>query len=210
MCKRYRENNKFFVFRGRSNKAGIFVDIVVFYGGACYGCVMVPVSSNQSGWCLFSKELESFLSGSNAGWVEGRTSNEAEGGGSTDGNGDNEKIFLKTGIWQKLRKFENSRAFLGHNVLQGEIGVVVSTKNGRPTHEFLFKLTSDNLALRVSKSDGGKRVVSWLNPHYSHKPIFSGPVILKNSLVHDKVHVADSRGKAHSVVSYHVGLGVCS
>ena len=49
LCKRYRENNKFFVFRGRSNKAGIFVDIVVFYGGACYGCVMVPVSSNQSG-----------------------------------------------------------------------------------------------------------------------------------------------------------------
>ena len=34
LCKRYRENKKFFIFRGRSNKAGIFVDIVVFFGGA--------------------------------------------------------------------------------------------------------------------------------------------------------------------------------
>ena len=34
LSKRYRENNKFFIFRGRSNKAGIFVDIVVFFGGA--------------------------------------------------------------------------------------------------------------------------------------------------------------------------------
>ena len=54
---------------------------------------IVPASSNQSRWCLFSKELESFLSGSNAGWVEGRTFDEVEGGGSTDGSGDNEKIF---------------------------------------------------------------------------------------------------------------------
>ncbi|KAF3952544.1 hypothetical protein CMV_021914 [Castanea mollissima] len=31
LCKRHRENNKFFEFRGRSNKAGIFVEIAVYY-----------------------------------------------------------------------------------------------------------------------------------------------------------------------------------
>ena len=49
LCKRYRENNKFFEFRGRSNKASIFVEIAVFYGGAQRGWVMVPTSSNRSG-----------------------------------------------------------------------------------------------------------------------------------------------------------------
>ena len=34
LYKRYGENNKFFEFRGRSNKAGIFMEIVVFFGGA--------------------------------------------------------------------------------------------------------------------------------------------------------------------------------
>ena len=55
---------------------------------------IVPASSNQSRWCLFSKELESFLSGSNVGVVEGRTSNEADSGGQSDGSGVNGKIFF--------------------------------------------------------------------------------------------------------------------
>ena len=46
MCKWYRENNKLFEFRGRSNKVEIFVEIAVYYGGARHGCVMVPASSN--------------------------------------------------------------------------------------------------------------------------------------------------------------------
>ena len=52
--------------------------------------------------------------------------------------------------------------------------VTVSNKNGRPTHDFMFKLTIDNLALRVSIFEGGKRVVSWMNPQNSHKSIKSG------------------------------------
>nr|POE73853.1 hypothetical protein CFP56_26831 [Quercus suber] len=158
LCKRYRENNKFFIFRGRSNKAGIFVDIAVFYGGARRGCVMVLASSNQSRWCLFTKELDSFLSGSNTVWVEGRTSDEAVGGGLINGGGQNGKKFFKTGNQWKFRNFENSRAILGHNVLKGETVVIVSNINGRPTREFMFKLTTDDLALRVPKSNGGKLV----------------------------------------------------
>ena len=61
LCKRYRENNKFFEFRGRSNKASLFVDIAVYYGGPRRGCVIVPASSNRSGWCLFTKELDRFV-----------------------------------------------------------------------------------------------------------------------------------------------------
>ena len=113
---------------------------------------MVPASSNRSGWCLFSKELESFLSGSNVGVVEGRTSDEADSGAQSDGSGVNGKIFFKTDMQQKFRKFENSRAVLGPNALQGETGVAVPTKNGRPTREFSFNLTSDSLVLRVSLS----------------------------------------------------------
>ena len=51
----------FFEFRGRSNKASLFVDIAVYYGGPCRGCVIVPASSNRSGWCLFTKELDRFI-----------------------------------------------------------------------------------------------------------------------------------------------------
>ena len=110
---------------------------------------------------------------------------------------------------QKFRKFENSRAVLGPNALQGETGVAVPTKNGRPTREFSFNLTSDNLALQVSLSEGGKRVVSWVNPHKPQKPIISGPVILKKPAMQDKAHVASMSGKAYTVVSYPVGLGGC-
>ena len=97
LYKRYRENNKFFEFRGRSNKAGIFVEIVVFFGGARRGCVMVPASSNRAGWCLFSKELNSFLASSNTIGVEGRNFGGASGGGQMDGGGHDGKKLFKIG-----------------------------------------------------------------------------------------------------------------
>lgn len=87
LCKCYRENNKFFKFQGRSNKAGLFVHIVVYYGGARCSCVMIPASSNHSGWCMFTKELDRFLSGENTVLVEGMTSNGVVGGGSTTSGG---------------------------------------------------------------------------------------------------------------------------
>ena len=120
LYKRYRENNKFYEFQGRSNKAGIFADIAVFFGGARRGCVMVPASSNRAGWCLFSKELDSFLSGSNSVGGEGRTSSGVAGGGQMDGSGHDGKNFFKNGNQRKFRKFENSRAILGHNVRSEE------------------------------------------------------------------------------------------
>ena len=146
--KRYRDNNKFCEFRGRSDKAGIFVDI--------------------------SKELDSFLSGSNTAQVEGRNSVGDDSGGPSAGGGHDGKKLIKTGNQRKVRNFENSSAILGHNVLKGEKVVTVSNKNGRPTRDFLFKLTTDILALKVSVPEGGKRVVSWLNPQNSLKPIKSG------------------------------------
>ena len=168
LCKRYRENNKFFEFRGRSNKAGIFVEIVVFYSGAQRGWVMVPVSSNRSGWCLFTKELDKFLSSSNSVWVEGKTSAEDVGAGLMDGGGLNGEKSFKIRNQRKLRNFEISRAISGHNVLKGGSSIIVSSINGRPKPEFTFEPTPANLVLRVSKSDGVKRVVTWLNPHNPH------------------------------------------
>ena len=121
----------------------------MFYGGARCGWVMVPASLNRSGWCLFTKELDRFLSGSNSVWVEGRTSTEDVGGGLTDGGGLNGKKSFKIKNQWKLRNFEISRAISGHNVLKGGFGVIVSSINGRPTREFMFELTPTNLALSV-------------------------------------------------------------
>ena len=87
-----------------------------------------------------------------------------------DGGGLDGKKLFNTGNQRKLRNFENSRAYLGLNVFKGEtVAVSVSKNYGRLTHDFLFKVTPDTLSLRVSLSEGSKRVVSWINPLDSHK-----------------------------------------
>ena len=176
LCKCYRENNKLFEFRGQPNKAGIFVEIAVYFGGAGHGCVIVPASSNRSGWCLFSKELERFLSGPNMAWVKRGTSDEDAGGGPTEVDGHRGNNSFKNGNQRKNRDFENTKAGSGNNVLKGPSGMSVTTRNGRPTRETIFKLNTANLALRVSIVDGGKRVVSWLNPKSLISPILVGLV----------------------------------
>lgn len=62
LCKRLREYGKLIEFCGRSNNAGLFVVIAVYFGGAQRGCVMIPASSNRAGWSLIQKELRNFLS----------------------------------------------------------------------------------------------------------------------------------------------------
>ena len=49
-------------------------------------------------------------------------------------------------------------------MFKGEIVVTVSNKNGRSMRDFMFKFTTDTLVLKVSVPEGGKLVVSWLNP----------------------------------------------
>ena len=206
-CKLFRANNKLFEFQGRSNKAGIFVEIAMYYGGASYGWVLVPTSSNWSGWHLFSKELDSFLSSSNTARVVGRFSNAADGGGPTDGVGQNKKQPVNSRTQRKLRKFEFSRAVSGNNVLKGVSGVFVSSKNGKPMHDFTFEVTPATLALRVSISDGEKRVVKWKKPYSQLKSNNSGPVFFNITSGHDKAHLADPNTKAHREVSFPLGLG---
>ena len=140
--------------------------------------------------------------------MEGRTSDDAIGGGPTDGSGQNGKKSFNYGNQQKLRNFENTGVILGHNMIKGDSAVTVSNIYGRPTREFIFKLTTANLAVRVLKSDGGKRVVSWMNPNNSHMSNKSGPDVLKSESKHDKAQVANPRGKVHLEVSYPCGLGV--
>ncbi|KAF3947876.1 hypothetical protein CMV_026057 [Castanea mollissima] len=227
LYKRYRENNKFFEFSGRSNKAGIFVEIAVYYGGARRGWIMVPASSNRSGWSLFSKELDSFLSGSKTGWMKGRISDEDAGAGAgpalTAGGGHFGKKSPKIRKQRKLRNFEFFRADSGNNVRKEVSGGTVFSVNGRPTREFKFEVTPAILALRVTKSFGGKRVVTWSNQPSSLKPITSGPVMLSGLdkdlshkatesgpillTGHDKAQVADPRGKAQNGFSFHRGVG---
>ena len=67
---------------------------------------------------MFSKELERFLSGPNTVWVRGGTSDEAVGGGPTDGGGLGGNISFKFGDQRKIRAFENSKAGSGNNMLK--------------------------------------------------------------------------------------------
>ena len=51
-CKRFRENGKLIELCGRSNKAGLFVVIAVYFGGSRRGYIIIPASSNRAGWSL--------------------------------------------------------------------------------------------------------------------------------------------------------------
>ena len=111
--KRYRENNKVFEFCGRSNKASLFADIAVYYGGTHHGRVMIPASLNRSGWCVFQKELDKFLSSENTISVAERTLNGIVGGGSMASGGQTGKKLINYGNQWKNGKFQNSRGILG-------------------------------------------------------------------------------------------------
>lgn len=90
----------------RSNKAGLFVEIVLYHGGARRGCVMTPTSSKRSGWSLFWKELCRFLSAEKPLLLQGVTSANAGGFGPSAGGGQNGKNALHYGNQWKLRNFE--------------------------------------------------------------------------------------------------------
>ena len=60
LCKRLRENGKLLEFCGRSKNAGLFVVIAIYFGGSRRGCLMIPASSNRTGWSLFQRELKFF------------------------------------------------------------------------------------------------------------------------------------------------------
>lgn len=61
LCKKFRNNGKLIEFCGRSNEAGLFVVIAVYFGGAQRDCVMTLASFNCDGWSLIKKELRNFL-----------------------------------------------------------------------------------------------------------------------------------------------------
>ena len=93
-------------------------------------------------------------------------------------------------------------------MLKGVSGASVSSKNGKPMRKCKFEVTSASLALRVSISDGKKRVVKWLNPYPQHKSIDSGPVLLHMAPGHEKAHLAVPSSKAQGEVTFPFVLGV--
>ena len=84
-------------FCGRSNKAGLFVELVLYHGGARSGCVMIPASSNRSRRSLFWKELCRFLSSEKPLLLQGVTSANAGGFDPSAGSGRNGKNVLHYG-----------------------------------------------------------------------------------------------------------------
>ena len=174
ICKRFRENNKLLEFCERSNKAGVFVVIVEYYGGACQGCVMIPASSNCAGWSLFQRELKNFFTSAKpvslaVSLAEVSSKNGGGGGGQSVGGDQSGKLFSAYGHQQKFKNFEKFGAILRQNenprlpsvngsVLNGKVSVI----NGRPTQAVTFKLTPALLALRVSKLEGEKRSVTYM------------------------------------------------
>ena len=86
MCKRFWDNNKLLEFCGRSNKAGVFVVIAEYFGGARQGCVMIPASSNRASWSLFQREMRDFFTGVKpVPMVEAPSKNGGGGGGQSAG-----------------------------------------------------------------------------------------------------------------------------
>nr|POE83745.1 hypothetical protein CFP56_06069 [Quercus suber] len=190
MCKRFRDNNKLLEFCGRLNKAGVFVVIAEYVGGARRGCVMIPASSNCAGWSLFQREMRDFSTGAKPISTAAANSKNGGGGGGQFASGDwSGKILSAVGHQRKFRNFEKFRTILGQNRIPGghaENGLVIKGKvsviNGRPTQTCTFKLTPACLALRVSKSEGGKRSVTYLDAkNFSWPKEVSGrPEILKH------------------------------
>ena len=152
LCKKLRDNGKLIEFCGRSNKAGFFVVIAIYFGGARRGCVMIPASSDRAGWSLFQKPIS----------MARVSSNNSGGGGQSTGGGQNGKNLSVYGNQQKFRNFEKIGTNLRKNVIHGDPIVNVSVINGRPTWVFNFKLTFANLALKVCKPEGGQHVVTCL------------------------------------------------
>ena len=114
MCKRFRDNNKLLEFCGRSNKAGIFVVIAEYFGGAHRGCVMIPASSNCAGWSLFQREMRDFFTGAKSvSMAEASSKNGGGGGGQSTGGDRSGKILFAVGHQCKFRNFEKFEAILG-------------------------------------------------------------------------------------------------
>ena len=130
---------------------------------------MIPASSNRAGWSLFQKELRNFCSGAEPLSLAKGSFNNGDGGGKLAGGGRSGKFLSYYGYQQKIRNFEKIGTFLGQNVMHGKPIENVSVKKGnvfaftgRPTRAFQFKLTPATLALRVCKSENGRRSVTWL------------------------------------------------
>ena len=203
ICKRFWENNKLLEFCGRSNKAGIFVVLAEYYGGACRGCVMIPASTNCVGWTLFQRELRNFFTSAKPVSMAEVSSINGDGGGGGQSAGEDRsgKLLSTLGNQQKLRNFKNFGTFLGQNGIPGvpsENGSVLNGKvsviNGRPTRAFTFKLTPNILALRVCKPEGGKRIVSILgakDPRWP-KVLSDRPDLFKQSGALVKAHPVDT------------------
>ena len=142
LCKRFKENGKLLEFCGRSNNAGLFVVITVYFGGSRRGCLMIPASSNRAGWTLFQKELRIFCYG-------------AKSVSLNNGGGRSAKSLPVYGNHLKFRNFEKIGTKRGQNRFHGvsfENGLArngnVSALSGRPTRAFKFNLTPALLALR--------------------------------------------------------------
>ena len=113
LCKRFRENGKLLEFCVRSNNAGLFVVITVYFGGSRRGCLMIPASSNKAGWTLFQKELRIFCYGAKPISLDKVSLNNGGGGGQLARGGRSGKSMSVYGSNKRsgiLKKMEIGRA----------------------------------------------------------------------------------------------------
>ena len=87
LCKRFKENGKLLEFCERSNKASLFVVIVVYFGGSRRGCIMIPASFNRAGWSLFQNELGNFCSSAKSVYLAKVSVFNGSGGGQLASDG---------------------------------------------------------------------------------------------------------------------------
>ena len=144
---------------------------------------------NRAGWSLFQKEFKNFCFGAKlASQAKVTFNNGGGGGGQPAGGGRSGKILSVYGNQRKSRNFEKNRTKWGQNMMHGdstENGSAIkgngSALSGRPMRAFKFKLTPALLSLRVSKPEGGRRVMTCLDPKEISWPkvLSGGPEIPK-------------------------------
>jgi hypothetical protein len=61
IAKSYREGDKALMVHGGVNKAGSFLEVVVFVEGGHKGIIWLPEGRGGRGWCRFANELRRML-----------------------------------------------------------------------------------------------------------------------------------------------------
>lgn len=87
---------------------------------------------------------------------------------------------------------------MGSNMIHGDFTINSFATYSRPTHAFIFKLTTGNLTLRIFKGEEGKRYFTWIKPSNLNKEGLFNEVV-QRPIIPSNNNIRVWLGKAHLV-----------